>query len=161
MIEFTTLVTLCILYLIFFRSGKTPPLENPLVIERPGQYHMTLAPLLNLAQPFIEDLVSRIGPSSEASANCETKFFEVHDKQVNSHGFTFYLLAITQRNGVLYFQAARPLSKDQIGQLHTIKEFADNVLSHFPSDNEHVSCEEIVTAVKQVAGQRGIQAKIL
>ena len=159
MIEFTTLVTLSILYLIFFRSGKTPPLENPLVIERPGQYHMTLAPQLNLAQPFIEELARRIGPSDEAS--CETKYFEVRDKQVTSHGFEFYLLAITRRRGMLFFQAARPLTKDQTGQLHTISEFARSVLARFPDGDEHVLCEEIVTVVQQVAGQRGMQTVTL
>ena len=73
MIEFTTIVTLAILFLIFFRPGKTPPLENPLVIERPGQYHMTLAPQLNLAQPFIEEVASRLG--SAALPDCDTVFF--------------------------------------------------------------------------------------
>lgn len=159
MIEFTTLITLSILYLIFFRPGKTPPLKNPLVIERPGQYHMTLAPHLNLAQPFIEELARHIGTSDEASS--ETKYFEVRDKQVTSHGFDFYLLAITRRKKMLFFQAARPLSKDQTGQLHTISEFAHSVLARFPDDDEHVFCEEIVTAVQQVAGKRGMQARTL
>lgn len=52
MIETLTIITLSVLFLIFFRPGKTPPLDNPMVIERPGKYHVTLAPQLNLAQPF-------------------------------------------------------------------------------------------------------------
>ncbi len=161
MIEFTTLITLSILYLIFFRPGKTPPLENPLVIERPGQYHMTLAPHLNLAQPFIEEVVSRIGSSGETAPDSETKFFEVRDKHVTSHGFDFYLLAVTRRSGMLFFQAARPLSKDQVGHLHTISEFSKAVLARFPEGRDHAPCEEVVSAVQQAAMQRGMQIKTL
>jgi hypothetical protein len=162
MIEFTTLVTLSILYLIFFRPGKTPPLENPLVIERPGQYHMTLAPHLNLAQPFIEEVASRIVSSYDAASGCETKYFEVRDKQVKAHGFDFYLLAVTRRNGMLFFQAARPLSKDQTGQLHTISEFSRSVLARFPDDAAQ-GCvgEDVAQVVQQVAGQRGMQIRAL
>jgi len=61
MIETITIITLSVLFLIFFRPGKTPPLNNPLVIERPDHYHMTLPPQLNLAQPFIEAVAAQIG----------------------------------------------------------------------------------------------------
>lgn len=60
MIETFTIIILSVLFLAFFLPGKTPPLNNPLVIEHPGQYHMTLAPQLNLAQPFIEEVVKLI-----------------------------------------------------------------------------------------------------
>ena len=63
MIETLTLITLCVLFLIFFRPGKTPPLESQLVIERPGQYKITLVPQLNLAQRFIEALIVRLAKS--------------------------------------------------------------------------------------------------
>ena len=161
MIEFTTIVTLSILFLIFFRPGKTPPLENPLVIERPGQYHMTLAPQLNLAQPFIEDVASRIGSSNEGSADCESKFFEVRDRQVKAHGFDFYLLAITRRRGMLFFQAARPSSKDQTSYLQTISDFSASVLIRFPGSEKAASCEEIDSSVEQAAKARGIETKTL
>jgi len=161
MIEFTTLVTLCMLYLIFFRPGKTPPLENPLVIERAGQYHLTLAPQLNLAQPFIEAVANQMEASGEGKPDSATQYFEVRDKQVNAHGYDFYLLAITQRNGMLWFQAARPLSKDETSHFHTISEFANAVLARFPGGDEHASGEKILAAVQQVAGLRGIQIKTL
>lgn len=161
MVESATLLTLAMLYLIFFRPGKTPPLENPLVIERPGQYHMTLASHLNLAQPFIEALVKRMSSSGETTADSETKFFEVRDKQVKAHGFNFYLLAITRRNGMLFFQAARPLSKDQTGQLHTISEFSRSVLARFPGEEGSGSDENIMAEVQEVAQQRNIQIAAL
>ncbi|MDX8378541.1 MAG: hypothetical protein R8K48_00620 [Gallionella sp.] len=161
MVESVTIVTLCLLYLIFFRPGKTPPLENPLVIERPGEYHMKLAPQLNLAQPFIETLAKQIGPSAEAGLSSETKFFEVRDQQVKSHGFNFYLLAITLRNGMLYFQAARPLSKEASEQVKTISDYSNEVLANVPDSAEHVSCDHIVAAIQAVAQQRNMQIKAI
>ncbi len=156
MIEFATIVTLSILFLIFFRPGKTPPLENPLVIERPGQYHMTLAPQLNLAQPFVEELAGRLG--GMAASDCDTVYFEVKDRQVAAHGFDFYLLAITRRNGMLLFQAARPSSKGG-DQVETIREFAEGVLKRFPGEGRR--CDEIAEIAIQAAGDRGIGIRTL
>ena len=158
MIETATIITLCLLYLIFFRPGKTPPLENPLVIERAGQYHMTLAPQLNLAQPYVEEIARQLGVSGEASQSSATLFLAVHDKQVTAHGYDFYLLAATRRNGMLYFQAARPTPEDVGSQLRTISEFADKVLSRFPDTGEHDTSldEGLFNAAQQAAQLRGI-----
>lgn len=161
MIETATLITLCMLYLIFFRPGKTPPLQNPLVIERPGQYHLTLAPKLNLAQPFIEAVVNQIGTSGEAGQSSATQFFEVYDNQVAAHGFDLYLLAITRRNGILLIQAARPVSKDPNAYLDTIREFAQAVLARFPDDEEPASGDKIVATALHEAELRGIKIKTL
>lgn len=161
MIETATLITLCMLYLIFFRPGKTPPLENPLVIERPGQYHLTLAPQLNLAQSFIEAIVRQIASLADVPANTETYYFEVRDSEVSAHGFECYLLAITRREGLLYIQAAPPLSKDRSTYLTVISEFAHRVLVRFPDDEAHAPAEEIVSAVQQASKQRGNQIKSL
>ncbi|MCX7193127.1 MAG: hypothetical protein NTY60_05825 [Proteobacteria bacterium] len=159
MIETATLITLCMLYLIFFRPGKTQPLQNPLVIERPGQYHLTLAPQLNLAQTFIEGIIGRIVASGDVPQNTGTQFFEVRDKQVTAHGHDFYLLAVTRREGMLYVQAARPVSKESDSQLRTISEFAHKVLIRFPDDEEHASGEKIIGAVQLEAQLRGIRIK--
>jgi hypothetical protein len=113
MIETLTIITLSVLFLIFFRPGKTPPLDNPLVIERPGQYHMTLAPQLNLAQPFIEAVAQQIGAPGDAELSGATQCFEVRDKQATAHGHDCYLLSITRRNGMLYFRAAGPQADEQ------------------------------------------------
>ncbi len=159
MIESATLITLCMLYLIFFRPGKTPPLQNLLVIERPGQYHLTLAPKLNLAQPFIEALANQIGSSGESDSGSLTRFFEVHDPQVVAHGFDFYLLALTQRAGMLYVQVAPPVSTDQ--NLQTISAFAQDVLKRFPDDEAIASGDELVAAAQHMAESRGIRIKTL
>lgn len=159
MIESLTLATLCMLYLIFFRPGKTPALENPLVIQRPGQYHLTLAPQLNLAQPFIEGIAGRIAASGETAGNTGTQFFEVRDKQVAAHGNDAYLLAITRRDGVLYVQAARPAAKEN--DLANITEYAHAVLVKYPDDEEHGSGEHIISCAQQEAQLRGVQIKTL
>lgn len=163
MIETATLITLCMLYLIFFRPGKTSPLENPLVIERAGRYHVTLAPQLNLAQSYIEAIAGQAGASSTATHSSATQFFVVHDKQVTAHGYGFYLLAVTQRNGVLYFQAARPSSKDPGSQLRTISAFADKVLARFPATGGHDAAldEGLLAAVQEAARLRGINIEPL
>lgn len=161
MIETLTLITLSVMFLIFFRPGKTPPLDNPLVIERPGQHHMTLAPQLNLAQPFIDAIAKQVGTPSDATQNSSTKCFEVRDRQVTAHGHDFYLLAVTLRNGIMYFQATSPLDGDQNSCRKTISEFADAVLARFPATGEHNTAldERIVAAAQEAAQLRSIHIK--
>jgi hypothetical protein len=148
MIEMLTLITLATVFLLLFRPGKTPPLNNPLVIQRPGQYHMTLAPQINLAQPFIESIAKRLGDPSVLAPNSATLCFEVRDKEVTAHGQDSYLLAITQRNGMLYFQAAAS----------EIAAFADKVLADIPrsgAEDETLN-GHIVAEANAAAQQRGI-----
>jgi len=163
MIETATLITLCMLFLIFFRPGKTPPLENPLVIERAGKYHITLAPQLNLAQPYIEAIAREIEASNDATCSSVTQYIEVQDKQVTAHGKDFYLLAVTQRNGMLYFQTARPADNQSGSQLSAIREFADQVLARFPDACEHDTAldEGLLAAAQNAAQLRGIVIKPL
>jgi len=162
MIETITLITLSLLLMSILRPGKTPPLDSPLIIERPGKYHMTLAPKLNLAQPFIETVAELAGKSNLDNQFSATKCFEVRDNQVTSHGFECYLLAITLRNGLLYFQANSP--NDKLSDPYkTICEFAETVLVKFPASGEHNSDldERIVATVLKAAELRGIQVKNL
>ncbi len=152
MIETLTIITLSVLFLIFFRPGKTPPLNNPLIIERPGQYHMTLMPQLNLAQPFIEAIAKQIGTISDAEYS-NTQYFEVWDKQVTAHGHDCYMLAITQCNGMLYFQAASPQSADPSSHKRTMQEFADAVLERFHVQGKLNTAlgEHIIAATQKTA----------
>jgi len=157
MIETLTIITLCVLYLVFFRPGKTPPLKNPLVINRPGKYHVTLAPHLNLAQPFVEAIAQQLIESTERSGDSGTQFFRVTDKHVTSHGHDTYLLAITQRDGILLFQAAAPAGDTD--HLQTISEFAQKVLEKFPLTGEpdDIIGQEIVNAAQQTAGTKRVE----
>ena len=162
-IETLTLITLSVLFLIFFRPGKTPPLANQLTIERPGQYHIILVAQLNLAQPFIEDVARQLGTAGSTGPDSATQCFEVRDKNVTAHRHDFYLLAITRRNGILYFQAARPQPEDPSNQYKIISRFAGSVLNRFPTAGEHnaVLDERIAAAAQQTAQLRSINIKQL
>ncbi len=160
MIETITLITLSLLLLAILRPGKTPPLESPLAIERAGQYHMTLAPKLNLAQGFVEEVGKRLAGGVGSSPSC---YFVVRDKQVVAHGADFYLLAATRRNGMMYFQAVRPEGGDDASQLQVARTFAEQVLGRFPAEGDIDAAQAaiIVAAVIESAQARGIEAKVL
>ena len=158
MIELIILTTVTLVALSLIRPGKTPPLDNPLIIERPGQYHMTLAPQINLAQPLIEDIVKRLRSSGDLANNSATLCFEVRDKEVTAHGKDFYLLATTQRNGMLYFQAIASQAGFPKDRINALLEFANAVLANIPgtSTPDEQLNERIVSATRDAAQQRGI-----
>lgn len=157
MIELFILTTVTLVVLAMVRPGKTPPLDNPLIIERPGKYHMTLAPQLNLAQTFIEDIAKQLTPCA-AGQDSATLCFEVRDKEMTSHGQDFYLLAVTQRNGMLYFQAIASQTSDPKICTAALLKFADEVLVNIPlTGNSDPSLnEKIISTIKNAAQQRGI-----
>jgi len=157
MIETLTIITLAVLYLVFFRPGKTPPLNNPLVIDRPGKYHMTLAPHLNLAQPFVEAVAKHLTEKEARSGDSDTQYFEVFDKNVKSHGHDNYLLAIAQRDGKLTFQATIPVGETD--HLTTIREFSQKIMEKFPPTGEADAAlpAEIMSAVQHVADAKKIR----
>jgi len=159
MLETITLIALTLLLMSILRPGKTPPLDNPLVIERPGQYHMTLAPQINLAQPFIEAVAAQIGFSEVSARNSATLYFEVNDNQVTAHGHDCYLLAVTQRNGMLYFQAAGPKAGKSDTYFNTIREFAESAMARIPASGEpdETLNRRIVEAIRETARVRNIR----
>lgn len=165
MIEFITLTILTFVVISILRPGKTPPLSNPLVIERPGQYHMTLAPQLNLAQPFIETIANQLVADHAAPSESSTLCFEVQDKEVAAHGHDRYLLAITRRNGMLYFQAIAPhsLIDDKASPYASIKDFAEKVLVNIPAQAtpHDMTDQHICVAVQSIAQLRKIIVKVM
>jgi regulator of protease activity HflC (stomatin/prohibitin superfamily) len=164
MIETLTVITLCVLFLVFFRPGKTPPLDNPLVIERPGKYKMTLAPKLNLAQPFIEAISGRMDKLNiSVQQGNAVRCFAVNDKQVAANKSDVYLLAIIVRQGMLYFLAEQPKSDSPGNYLETIKSAAKDLLTDIADTDEGSRRlgENIVDAVQQVSQERGIAVDVL
>lgn len=156
MIETFTIVTISLLLVIYFRPGKTEPLQSPLVINRVGQFNAVLAPMLNLAQPMLENISRNLGEQERQSGNCQPQYFKVKDKEVKAHGKDFYLLAATLRDGVLYFQATAP--EESGNDLDTIRSFADAELTRHPaasaeeSDNARSA---LLNAIETVASKRG------
>lgn len=155
MIETLTLITLIVLFLVFFRPGKTEPLKSPLVINRAGQFHAVLAPMLNLAQPLLENISRHLGEQDRKNGDTETRYFRVVDREVKSHGKNFYLLAITLRNGELYFQATAP--HDSSSDLDVIRTFSEAMLSRHPSAAAHSGTAEtaLTHAIETAAAERG------
>lgn len=164
MIETITVITLSILYLVFFRPGKTPPLDNQLIIERPGRYKMTLAPKLNTAQPFIEAVIDRIVRSNVAvqQINC-VRYFAVSDRQVATNNGDIYLLAIIYRAGMLYLWAEQPFSNNPGDYLETIRTYALKLVADIPARDEAGQAvgESIVAAIKEVSEERGVTVELL
>jgi hypothetical protein len=163
MIELT-LVTLVLLIVVFVvKPGRTPPLQNPLVIDRTGKYHITLAPQLNLAQPYIEDIAKQLDKIGSLPLNSSTHYFEVRDSEVKAHGRNYYLLAATQRNGKLYFQAISSHAGFPQDRLNELKEFAKAVLINIPAvdeDNEELN-QLIISVTLDAAQVRGINISAL
>lgn len=155
MIETLTIITISVLLLIFFRPGKTEPLKSPLVINRNGQFHAVLAPMINLAQPLLENISRHLGEQDRQSGDTKSRYFRVVDKEVKSHGKNFYLLAITLRNGELYFQATAP--QDGSNDLDTLRAFSDPLLSRHPTAAAHSDTAEtaLTHAIETAAAERG------
>lgn len=162
MIETFTLVTLIFLYLVFFRPGKTPQLENSLVIDRPGKYKITLAPKLNLAQHFIESIAAEILLTKEV-AHSSTQFFAVRDKQITTHACEGFLLVISCLDGVLSFQAEQPPPDDRASHFEWLGEFTDNVLEKAPARNGDSAALDscIIAATQNVARKLGVDVNLL
>lgn len=112
MIELTLLTLLITIVVIIIKPGRTPPLENPLVIERVGQFHATLAPKLNLAQPLLEGISRNLSSQARASGNSSAYFFSVLDGDVKAHGMDHYLFAVVLHAGMLHFKVTLPRKLD-------------------------------------------------
>ncbi len=155
MIETLTLITLTIIALIIFRPGKTEPLDNPLVINRIGQFQAVLAPKINLAQPLLESVSRNLDEQQRHSGDSRPLYFKVSDREVKAHGKNFYLLAATLRDGVLYFQATAP--EDNRDNLETIRAFSETELSRHPARAAHSDQAEhaLSAAIQASAAQRG------
>ncbi len=165
MIEITlATIIITIIVVLTLRNTKRAVLENPLILNRTGQYHATLAPKLNIAQTFIEAIAKQIPGPRDEGQNSSTQCFEVRDPEAAAMGQELYLLAITMRHGLLYFQAIvpRPLISDQDSHFKMLMESAHNALASIPATggmpNTEVG-EYIITAANTAARKLGINLK--
>lgn len=157
-----TLVTLIVLTI---RRAKPVVLDNPVVIQRPGQYHITLAPQLNRAQIFLEHIAKQFSQGHAPKGDLPAQYYEVSDPKVFAQGESSYLLAIALRSGVLYFQAINPQSLLQDADSHykTVREFSDAVLLLHPISGavEEAEAEKLRASVDTVADQLKISVQLL
>lgn len=166
MIELLTLSIVVAIVVTLIKPGRTPPLDNPLIIERVGQFHATLAPQLNLAQPLIEAISQGVHEEALPEGDSETLCFEVRDADVSAHGHKFYLLGLTRRNGVLYFQAIapKPLTPDtnRDTPYKILQDFAAKVLVNIPARAPKSDLSQrLIATTLAVASARSIQARHL
>ena len=165
MVELFLLTLLVTLVVLVIRRGKPVVLDNPLIIQRPGQYHITLAPQLDRAQTFIEQISARFALSHPPQGELPSQFFEVRDPGVLAREGSFYLLAVAYRGGLLYFQAInpQPLLRDADSHLKQIREFSGAVLALHPL--EHPAgvdeAEKLRNAVETAALQMNVTVKML
>jgi len=158
MIESITIVTITILLLAYFRPGKTPPLENPLSIVRPGKYEIKLEVKLNLAQPFLESVANRLRPLIENLNGNAVQYFVIQDKQVKAHGSDKYLLAVCCRDHMIYFYGANPNLSLPNEYLDVIKAYSvDFIKDYSKASSNRETIEQIIhDAIWFVANKRNV-----
>lgn len=166
MIEITlATIIITIIVVLTLRNTKRAVLENPVILNRTGQYHATLAPKLNIVQTFIEAIAKQIPGPRDENQNSSTQCFEVRDPEAAKISHKLYLLAITMRHGMLYFQAIvpRPLLSDQDSHFNMLMESAQGALAYFPAAGVHnTGTDECVVVAAGVAAQKlGIDMKQL
>ena len=157
MIEITTIITLSIILYLISRRTKPRQLERPVVVERAGNYRVTLAPKLNLAISFIEHIASGYRAHPHSSGDSPTMHLDVNDPGLKQYGVQDYLLAVTLRQGMLHFQAMLPVT-DSGSLRQQLDEFARQALQGQPSAGtiETGEVQRIMDAVKQAAASHGI-----
>lgn len=166
MIEITlATIIITIIVVLTLRNTKRVALENPLILNRTGQYHATLAPRLNIAQTFIETIAQQLSDPPGRGQDSVTQCFEVSDPEAASLGQARYLLAITMRHGLLYFQAIPSHSSvgGQDGDFAMLMESAHGVLARMPVTGVHATetDESIIVAASMAAKKLGIHIKQL
>ena len=165
MVELLLLTLLVTLIVLSIRRGKPVGLDNPIIVQRPGQYHITLAPQLDRAQTFIEQISARFALSHPPQGELPSKFFEVRDHGVPAREGVSYLLAAAYRSGMLYFQAIdpQPVLRDADSYLRQIREFSGAVLALHPLDHpaDGDEAEKLRNAVETAAQQMNITVKML
>jgi len=128
MYELFILVILVAVIVWSIRGGK-PRLEEPVVVRCPGKYHITLAPQLAYAQPFLEQVAGRFALSYSGRNDFPAQYFGIGEAHAQG-----YLLAVAMRTGVLYFQAIapQPLHNNAGTDLEMLREFSSVVMSQLP-----------------------------
>jgi len=158
MYELAILALLIVVIVLSIRGGK-PVVQVPVIIHRPGQYHITLAPQLAYAQTFIEQIVLQFAQLHKPNGDIPGQYFEIRGPQA-----ACYLLAIAMRGGVLYFQAINPQpSQRDGGNLEMLRDFSAAVIARLPLTEplDGTGAESLRAAVDTVAGSSGIEAKVL
>jgi hypothetical protein len=157
MIELVLLVVIVGAVVLAIRKGAAAAPDQPLIVQRPGQYHITLAPQLDSSLGFVEAVAQRLAGDQRPAGDVSTRYFRVRREDVPAE--SFYLLAIAFRKGMFFIQAIvpRPL-RDAENHLADLREFSEAVLLHYPPvpPLDAGGPEKIDGAVEEVASQSGV-----
>ncbi|MCR4303035.1 MAG: hypothetical protein NUV63_02250 [Gallionella sp.] len=163
--ELLLVITIVTLVVLAIRRGKPVVLDNPVIIHRHGQYHITLAPQLNRAQTFIEQIARQFMLLHPSQGDLPTQYYEVRDPMVFARGGSAYLLAASLRDGILYFQAInpQPLIYDADSHYKTLSEFSGAVLKQHPPSTpaDQQWAEKLRDSIGTIAGQLNITVEAL
>ena len=152
MYEALLLAVLVVLVILAIR--KPVLLDSPLIIQRSGQYHLTLAPQLVHAKNFIELIAGKFAGSALHEGDVATQYFEVRESE------DYYLLAVGFRAGILYFQAVnpQPLLKDADSHYETVRSFSEQVMVQLaPLAENRDAAGSLRAAVEMAARQLNIE----
>ncbi|MEQ1814544.1 MAG: hypothetical protein ABL860_08880 [Candidatus Nitrotoga sp.] len=150
------------------RVAQPVALPNPVLVQHEGEYNAVFAPHLNTAQPLIESFIHTLRTQLnvvrfDAGKNSSTLYFKIYDQETTAHRRKFYLLAITLRSGMLYFQAVSPHARDSNDEgrlLKTVQEASSRTLVNVPSHGTYYAemDGEIITALTTAAQNQAIVA---
>ena len=159
MIEITAIILL-IAFILIGRLTKPRQLERPVVIERGGNYRVTLAPRLNLAISFIERIAHSFRAQPALSGDSATLCLAVSDPSLKRYAIETYLLAITLRHGMLYFQAMQPVLKGD-SPYRQLDEFAQAANMPPAKLSDAQQDERLLAAAEQTAAGHDISIQRL
>lgn len=158
MIELALLIVVVAVVVLAIRKGGGT--IEPVIVQRPGQYHITLAPQLDSSLGFIEAVAQRLAGDRHPAGDVPSRYFQV--RLADGRPEDVYLLAIAFRKGVFFIQAImpRPLQGGAASHLAALREFSEAVLLHYPllPPVDAGGAEMIDAAVEEVARHEGIVA---
>lgn len=119
-------ILLVLLVLVLWSLRTRPAIfDNPVINQVDNVYHATVAPHLVRSHGFIEQIVNQLAVTDCSAGDSDTLCYEVRDAQLH------YLLAVSLRAGVLYFQVISP-ARLREANYRVLREYADQVLIHHP-----------------------------
>jgi hypothetical protein len=120
MFELFFLAGLVALVVWLIRGKKTVVIDEPVIVQEFGVYHATIAPQFVRSQYLIAQIAMQFQPADRSDIT--TQCFDLHDAGVH------YLMAVTRRAGVLYFQVIGAEPEGVSGLRH----FSEQVLLYHP-----------------------------
>jgi len=160
MYELVILAVLVTVIVLSIRGGKKR-LDAPIIIHLPNQYHITLDPRLERAEPLLKNIAEHFRTTHTSQIHITTQFFEVGDRTGSAGNHVNYWMAIAWRNGTLFFQAISGEYDMAEENLQKLREYSNAVLvNHPPGETlDHAGGDHLRRVVDAIANQSNISVK--